>query len=401
MVTVIKNEKDYESALSEIGALMDRDPDHGTPGAERLELLAVLIEDYERRKYPIAAPDPVEAIRFRMEQQNLIQRDLVPYIGSASKVSEVLARKRPLTLSMIKALHSGLGIPASSLIAEPSASHDNDETEWHRFPVKEMIKRGWIKGASAARETTERLLSEFFKPIGSPNELAALYKGTKGIRASRTMDKYALAAWTARIMILALKDPPPVEYTPGSVTIDFMRDVARLSWSDSGPRLAQEFLRKRGIPLIIEPHLPQTHLDGAAIMVWVERPIIGLTLRHDRLDNFWFCLMHELAHISLHYGQGFTHFYDDLDVKASDDPREREADDLAGEALIAESEWKKSPAKSLRSKEAAEHLARRLQIHPAIVAGRMRHEYGSYNFLNQMVGQGKVRPCFPEISWSW
>jgi HTH-type transcriptional regulator/antitoxin HigA len=401
MVRVIKNEKEYEIALADIKGLMDRDPDVGTPEAEQLELLSLVIEDYEKRMYPIAAPDPVEAIRFRMEQQGLIQRDLAPYIGSPSKVSEVLSRKRPLTLSMIKALHSGLGIPAKSLLGEPESSDENGEIEWHRFPVKEMAKRGWIKSTSAVRHEAERLLSQFFKPIGLPNELAALYKGTKGVRASRSMDKYSLAAWTARIMILALQDPPPVEYQAGSITIEFMRDVAQLSWSEMGPRLAQEFLRKHGIPLIIEPHLPQTHLDGAAIMVWVERPIIGLTLRHDRIDNFWFCLMHELAHISLHYGQGFTHFYDDLDLKTSDDPREREADALAGEALIPEAEWKKSPAKSLRSKEAALHLANRLRIHPAIVAGRMRHEFGSYTFLNQMIGQGKVRPCFPDVSWSW
>ena len=143
----------------------------------------------------------------------------------------------------------------------------------------------------------------------------------------------------------AAEEPPRAEYKPNSVNLKFMTEVARLSWSESGPRLAQEFLRKHGIPLIIEPHLSSTHLDGAAIMYGLDRPIIGLTIRHDRLDNFWYCLMHELAHISLHYGQGFTHFFDNLDVKESNDPREQEADRLAGRALIPEEEWNKSPAK--------------------------------------------------------
>lgn len=402
MIKVIKDEAGYQSALAEINALMDLDPDVGTSEADRLELLTLLVEDYESRTFPTRIPDPIEAIRFRMEQQNLMQRDLVPFIGSRSRVSEVLSGKRPLTLSMIRALHHGLGIPAKVLLQE----HDPSELEeigieWNRFPVKEMIARGWIKESSSnLRDKTEDLLRRFFSPLGSPAEIAAMYKQTESVRSVRTMDKYALAAWTARIMIRALEDPPPVEYRPEIVTLEFMREVARLSWSDSGPRLAQEFLRKNGIPLIIEPHLPHTHLDGAAIMVWRDRPVVGLSLRHDRVDNFWFCLMHELAHVSLHYGQGFTHFYDDLDVKSSDDPREREADQFASEALIPEEVWAKSPAKSLRSPEAAQHLANRLRIHPAIVAGRMRRAYNSYNLLNQLVGHGQVRQCFKEINWS-
>jgi HTH-type transcriptional regulator/antitoxin HigA len=201
-------------------------------------------------------------------------------------------------------------------------------------------------------------------------------------------------------MNLAMEDLPAAEYKPNSINMKFMMEVARLSWSESGPRLAQEFLREHGIPLIIEPHLSSTHLDGAAIMYGVERPIIGLTIRHDRIDNFWYCLMHELAHIALHYGRGFTHFFDNLDVKETTDPQELEADQLARRALIPDDEWNKSPAKNLRSPEAAQHLARRLRINPAIVAGRMRRESGSYKILSQMIGQGKVRSCFPEIDWS-
>jgi HTH-type transcriptional regulator/antitoxin HigA len=110
--------------------------------------------------------------------------------------------------------------------------------------------------------------------------------------------------------------------------------------------------------------------------------------------------MHELSHIALHYGRGFTHFFDNLDVKETTDPQEQEADQLARRALIPDDEWNRSPAKNLRSPEAAQHLARRLRINPAIVAGRMRRESGSYNILSQMIGQGKVRSCFPEIDWS-
>jgi HTH-type transcriptional regulator/antitoxin HigA len=400
MIKIIKSENEYQSALAEISALIDRDPDPGTKEADRLELLTLLVENYESQSFPKRVPEPVEAIRFRMEQQNLKQRDLVPYIGSPSKVSEVLSGRRPLTLSMMRALHSHLGIPASVLLRERNSPEVPGETiPWERFPLNEMMARGWITG-SILRDKAERLLTHFFAPIGSPMEIAAVFKKTENTRTAHAVDQYALAAWSARIVIRATEDCPKVEYKRDSVDLKFMREVARLSWAESGPRLAQEFLRKHGIPLIIEPHLAHTHLDGAAIMYGLDRPIVGLTIRHDRIDNFWYCLMHELAHISLHYGQGFTHFFDNLDLKESSDPREQEADRLAGSALIPEEEWRDSPAKDLRSPEAAQHLAKKLRIHPAIVVGRMRHEAGSYKILGQMIGQGKVRRCFPEIRWS-
>lgn len=115
----IKNKTDHEEAIGEIEALIALDPEPGTDDADRLQVLATLAEVYEKRTFPLDRPDPVEAIRFRMEAQGLRQADLVSYIGSRGKVSEVLNRKRPLSLIMIRALSKGLGIPAEILIAEP------------------------------------------------------------------------------------------------------------------------------------------------------------------------------------------------------------------------------------------------------------------------------------------
>jgi HTH-type transcriptional regulator/antitoxin HigA len=114
---VIKSEHDYELTLGRIEALMDSEPN--TPEGDELELLTALVEIYERERFPIGLPEPIEAIRFRMEQAGLQQQDLVPYVGSRSKVSEILSRKRPLSLRMIRALHRGLGIPAEVLLQEP------------------------------------------------------------------------------------------------------------------------------------------------------------------------------------------------------------------------------------------------------------------------------------------
>jgi HTH-type transcriptional regulator/antitoxin HigA len=113
---VIKTEAEYEAALAHVAELMEAVP--GSPEEEELELFALLVEQYERENFPIAPPDPVEAILFRMEQEGLSRKDLAAYIGSPSRVSEVLSRKRSLSLSMIRALHKGLGIPAEVLVQE-------------------------------------------------------------------------------------------------------------------------------------------------------------------------------------------------------------------------------------------------------------------------------------------
>lgn len=115
----IANDADHQSALAELTALLEADPPEGSPEAQRLERLSLAIDRYETAHYPIGLPDPVDAIVFRMDQQGLTPYDLVPYLGSRRNVSAVLARKRPLTLSMIRKLHRGLGIPAEVLIQEP------------------------------------------------------------------------------------------------------------------------------------------------------------------------------------------------------------------------------------------------------------------------------------------
>lgn len=110
----IKNEADYQAALKEIELLFDATPD--TPEGDRLEVLTTLVEAYEERHYAIPMPDPIEAILYHMESRGLTRRDLEPYIGSRARVSEVLNRKRPLTMEMIRNLHKGVGIPAEVLI---------------------------------------------------------------------------------------------------------------------------------------------------------------------------------------------------------------------------------------------------------------------------------------------
>lgn len=115
----IRTEEDYKTALREVSNYFESEPLPGTPDGDRFEILLTLVEAYETRHYPIDLPDPVEAIKFRMDQAGLTPKDLVPAIGRINRVYEILNRKRPLTLNMIWKLHQKFGIPAECLIQPP------------------------------------------------------------------------------------------------------------------------------------------------------------------------------------------------------------------------------------------------------------------------------------------
>ena len=113
-IRVPKTKADYRKALQRVSELMDAAP--GTPDGDELEVWVHLVDDYERERFPIESPDPVAAIRFRMEQQGLTPTDLVPFLGSKSRVSEILNGKRTLTLNMVRKLHRALNIPLEALV---------------------------------------------------------------------------------------------------------------------------------------------------------------------------------------------------------------------------------------------------------------------------------------------
>jgi HTH-type transcriptional regulator/antitoxin HigA len=393
---VIKTDAEYEAALVRLDELLGAKP--GTPEGDEFELWVTLIKDYEEEHFPIDLPDPITAIRFRMEQAGMKQVDLVPYIGSPSRVSEVLKGKRSLSLSMIRKLHKGLGIPADVLLHEPGASLPPEHTEikWSQFPIVEMFKRGWFPNfrgtVSEAKEKAEELVAPLIFPDG-------LEKGSipcflrRSVRSDVEMDEYALSAWCARVLDLARRETLP-PYRPGTVTKKFCQELVHLSYLDNGPLLAKEFLNRSGIHLVIEKHLPKTHLDGAALWASTDRPVIALTLRYDRLDNFWFTLCHELAHVSLHLKDSSKEaFVDDLEAHVVS-AAESEADAFAADVLIPKTEWEKSGLQNKWSSYAVITFANKLRIHPAIVAGRIRKERNNYRILSQLVGRNEVRRLF-------
>ena len=393
---VLKTEAEYEAALAHVETLMDAEP--GSPEEDALEVFAVLIENYEAAHYPIDLPDPIEAIKFRMDQQDLLQKDMTPYMGSQSKVSEVLNRKRPLSLSMIRALHKGLGIPADVLLQEPGKAIPKRQYDPQDYPFAEMFKRCYFApfpgSLRDAKRRAETLLVEFFAILGDTMPQPILCR-----RSDREPDVNALIAWQAQALHRAKQQELPA-YDPAAVDEAALRTLVRQSYFSAGPKNARELLDRWGIHLVILRHLPKTYLDGASFMAPWGRPVVGLTLRYDRLDNFWFTLLHELAHVRLHLDPdqvGLAFFDETRPIETNpDDPREREANAFAQEMLIPTEIWEsvKSELLPRPSPRAVRELAEELRVSPAVVAGRVRWETQNYGRLGSLVGANTVREQF-------
>jgi HTH-type transcriptional regulator/antitoxin HigA len=389
---IVKTEEEYEIALERISELMEAEP--GTSEFDELELLAMLVDTYEAQIHPIEFPDPIEAIRFRMDQSSLKQKDLIPILGSRSKVSEVLSGKRPLSLTMMRNLNRELGIPAEVLLREPGAKLMSplEGVEWNLFPMKDIIGRNWIphfKGTLAeAKKMAEELLSQWAAPLGEGALEPALLR--QHVRNGGNADPYALTTWKIRVSLRALEQEIPT-YKPGTVTLDFVRDLVRLSYLDKGPLLAQEYLQKNGIYFVIEKHLPHTHLDGATIRMPDGAPLIALTLRYDRLDNFWFTLCHELAHVALHFdSKECEAFFDDLEQHEVD-TFENDADRWASESLIPSEAWESAGLCKKPTLAKIHKFATYYRINPVIPAGRVRREIHNYKLFGKYIAQNKVR----------
>ena len=179
-----------------------------------------------------------------------------------------------------------------------------------------------------------------------------------------------------------------------------LREVARMSVREDGPIRASHLLARHGVAVEYVRHLPRTYLDGAALSLREGRPVIGLTLRYDRVDNFWFTMLHELAHVALHIGRSSeeTGFIDDHTLRrvksVGSDTTEQEADRLAQDALIPPNIWSDGKIAKDPSPMAVLTMASTARVHPAIVAGRIRYESGNYRLLSQFVGTGEVQRHF-------
>ncbi len=337
---------------------------------------------------------PLALIKARIAN-GLTQSELAEKIGVKMQQiqryeSEMYDTASVKTLLKI-AEHLNIKLTGEAQIKSIEAPEDLDV---RNYPFKQMFQRKWFGNFSGSYNDavidSKNLIERFFESAGLNNLQYSLTK--KSIRAGSTLNMYALNAWYAHVIMKSKSQPVGKKYDKNTITESWLRGLAELSMMSNSPAKAADYLRNSGIRFIVEPQLEGTFLDGAALLLKHNEPIIAMTLRHDRLDNFWFVLFHEIAHILLHLSDALTVIFDDLDVKI--DGIEKEADAFALNALIPDMVWKKSLVRFSPSPETIINQAKTLKVHPALVAGRIRKETGKYFQFSELIGQGEVRSNF-------
>lgn len=354
---------------------------------------------------------PIILIKARIAR-GMSQRELAETLGlKEQQIQRYEAEEyAAANLRRLAEVAAALGLSVSE-IAELQAESDDDpmlsdcmDLPWERFPIDEMYHRNWFDGFTGtlaeAKANGKELIEHFLQSsAGSPLRTAARQR----VRTGGKVNYYALIAWQCRVLHLAKRIKLEKSYSKKTITTEWLRKLAHLSTEKDGPQQAVTYLQEHGLRLIIVPHLSHTHLDGAAFLLPNQPPVIGMTLRYDRIDNFWFVLLHELIHVRHHLHRGrvesvFDEFEDDLDAIADD--MENEADELAGDILIPADKWETALARYARSEDSVRDFAEELDISPAIIAGRIRTEAQNYVILRDLVGQGRVRRLFQDIQFT-
>ena len=271
--------------------------------------------------------------------------------------------------------------------------HEPEDVVWSELPVEEMKKRRWFdapRGANLIERAKEYVLEAAGRQF-----ITALHR--KKMRGVNLPNEYALLAWQARVLELAKFRIDDGQFPAFNNDQGWLADLAALTRRKDGPKRSKKLLAENGIAFVTERHLPGTYLDGAAMLATPDRPIVCLTLRHDRLDNFWFTLFHELGHIYLHLFEGMRYDFFDDDDSSTTDRIESEADQFALNRLVPEELWDKCLSRFALSEEAVQLDAKKLGIDASIVAGRIRKDLGNYSILTKLVGQGLVRDQFTEV----
>ncbi len=379
-VRPIRTADEHQQALQEVAQLM---PKQDQESIDRLEVLQALIERWERDNFAFEGPTPAAEIRYRMDQLDLKPRDLLPYLGTKSRVSEILAGLRQPTVDQIRALHRHLEIPVHSLIGETKHEPALRPSTASKAAVEKLKSLGVMK----RREHIDAFVARAQQTAPA----LAMLRKSRTDRTNAKTDLGALEAWCAGVLVKAEERRLP---RTGRLHVDlaFARELAHLSVQVDGPLRARAALANAGVILVTLDHLPGTFLDGAVIRRSDGAPVIALTLRYDRLDNFWFTLMHEVGHVSEHLGSAAEVILDDLDVNSSSGI-EAEADLFARNALIPPEIWERYDDPALPTEGLLE-LAREASVHPGIAAGRWRWEHGDYRKFTKFLGSGQVRGLF-------
>ena len=415
--SVILNEKELREAKARVAHLVDalssqRALDQvvaGLPpevisqvtkmmGAER-SALEQMINAYERAKdegeasdlKSRAGSDPGLTLIVARISKGFSQKDLAWRLGvKEQQVQRYEAdRYSSISLKNYSRVAKILGVRLEASINEAPGLNGLDQVieDVSKGDIKKILKHGrdndWFSEEKSEADL-QREIAENRIQYGSPSLLRT------GLNVRDHSEDVLLHAWRARVSERAREVLPNLFTKFDYLEIGWVPELVRLSVHDDGPLRARCFLENHGIVLIAEAQIPGLKIDGAA---FVESgvPIIGMTLRKDTIDNFWFTLLHEIGHAILHYRTGLSvGFFDQIDALSTDE-QEAEADSFAQNMLIPEERWRRSPARITRSASVIEKFAREIGVHPAIVFGRVRKERENYTIFSQKIGGNTVR----------
>ncbi len=385
----IRDHADHMKALARIEELISAP--EGSPEADELEVLAILVEKYEEEHYPIPEAPVSEVLKLFMEENNLPPKDMAKYLGSASAVSKILNGSKDLTVNQIRILSNELKIPLTALVGGTS---EESSVNWEAFPLVEMARRGLFgeKYRRAAFKTLAGQARELVSGlIGDARLDFAAARLRQGIRPGPASDPYAIKAWLVEVAKRAQDNLPAQPYN--GMSRSELSDLAHLSKKRKGMQLAIRYLADRGIPVVHVPHYKKSKVDGGVVVIDGGRPAIGLSLRYDRKDYFWFTLLHEAAHIVCGHVKDFL--ADDLLDPDDLEKVEHEANELVEDVTIpAETFNSIIPDPAAATLESVIRLAQECDVDVSIVAGRVQYKANEYRKFSRLVGRGRVRTFF-------
>lgn len=333
--------------------------------------------------------------------KGLTQKELARKLGLQEQAIQryEAERYKSISLSSFQKFASVLNLKfsadhATGYMSEWGLPFEVDHSEVGKV-LKHAKASGWLKeedsSTERALEALKRHVGDHVVKYGTPSLLRT------GLEVKDRAKDLSFLVWKAQIArkseAIIKERKPRYRWAEPS----WLVDLVRMSTDESKLCDIPNFLLEYGIVLTFEPQIPGMNVDGAAFLI-DETPIIGLTLRNDALDSFWFTLLHEIAHVVLHYRfglqAGFFDNIEDLDT----DIAEEEADNFASNMLIPDEIWTRSPARISKSPEPIVSLARHLNIHPAIVFGRIRMERKNYALFSDGIRRGIVRKIFTGTS---
>lgn len=390
----VKTVADHTWAMEQINALMSKDK-LADDEARQLEVLAILVEKYEGEHFPVEPPTLAEAIEFRIDQLNINRSQLAELIKfPKSRVSEVMNGRRAPSLDMMRALHDKLGIPADVLLgkAESRLPETCPNVDWKAFPISEMFRLGWLGTIKPKGDDVEVCIRELMSAahVKVPQFAGVHFRGAE----SKEPNPYSVNAWLMKARAEAIACESDHEFDPEVVGHSFRREIAKLSLYSDGPRRAFHQLSEAGVTVVYTPGLKTTYLDGACFSLPSGKPAIAVSLRHHRLDNFWFTLLHECVHVEKHLREERI-ILDETEGSTgafgNDPTMEAEANRLAQLALVPEDVLEElSRVVGNISRTQIQAYAKKADVHEAIIAGQVRMITGRYTHFTKLLGQGTV-----------